>query len=356
MKLRYQLHDFSKPGSNGKFFDKESMIKVMESTSFKERLNSHDLMGTVSHKFRWDEESKSKNRDYIPLPSSDLLILNGLAANCTTNLEFIGDKLICEMEVLSTPLGKQIEDLYRINKIEPDVSMVVRQDVRGDTIKIYDFLGVDFTFDPALKTELLETYSKVRNPMNSLSTNSKGSFKKFMANSNANEFSNLSGESMLLSEEDSELESYSIREFIRVRNRTPIQALLLIITDIKNYVRATKPEVLSSVRKLVIEYLTSYLFTKITEVLVSKDTKQVNLVMLFGLNRFCDSRSIMEFQRVAVLVLRERKSLGYISKRSQQLLSEATKGLVRSIFDFICRGVDSDKVEALLGGSNEKTK
>lgn len=360
MKLKYQICDFSKKSPSGKFFNKYSMQRILDSNDFKDRLRTHDLMGTISHKFRWDKETENKKNmqernGYPALPHSDLMVENGTAANCCENVYIEGDSLIAELQVLdSMDLGKKIRDMIEIDKITPEVSMVVVEgDGPNNTIDILDFMGVDFTFLPALQSKLLATYSKT------LDTYSKSNtYKNFMieadedqTRSNASEVSCYSkflgvvDESVPAVVEDAsgDMECYSIREFIRVRNRKPMQAIMMILNDVKNYIRSTKPELLEQVKGLVIEYVTSYLFKKITEVLTDKNTKFVNLNLLLGLNRFCSSQAMSEFQRVANYVLRQKISLGYLDKRSQTMLAEATSKLVGSIIDWILRGMPEDK-------------
>lgn len=342
MKLRYQLCDFSATLPNGKKMDKRSMEKILESPDFQGRMKTHDMMGTISHKMRWDVEESKKKSD--KLPQSDLLFLNGEAANCTEKLWIEDDKLICELQVLHTGLGKIVEDTIKMDKIYPDVSMVVRQDVVGDYIILKDFIGVDFTFNPALDTELLGVYSK------QTSNSEVNTYTKFMMNTQSDTTSILVTNSKCEviddeseTEKKEDLESYSLREFIRVRNRKPIQALLLIITDIKTYLRTMKVEDIKANRRLILEYLTTYLFTKITEILTDPSVKTVNLVMVLGLNRFADMASINEFQRVANLLLRERKAMGFLSKRMQTTLTMATNRLVKSILKNLVAGLPEDK-------------
>ena len=356
MKLRYQLCDFDAVLPNGKKMDKRSMEKILESADFQERMKTHDMMGTISHKMRWDTEESKKKSDR--LPQSDLLFLNGEAANCTEKLWIEDNKLVCEMQVLHTPLGDRITDLIKKDKIYPDVSMVVRQDIVGDVVILKDFIGVDFTFLPALQTELLEAYSKKSDP--SINT-----YTKFMCDQKSDD----GRDSILVTnskcevideeikENETELEkteTYSLREFIRVRNRKPIQALLLIITDIKTYLRTMKVEDIKANRKLILEYLTTYLFTKITEILTNPSVKVVNLVMLLGLNRFADIQSINEFQRIANLLLRERKTMGFLSKRMQKLLTESTRELVNSILANLVKGLPEEKQKLFIGESDAK--
>ena len=350
MKLKYQLCDFDALLPNGKKMDKRSMEKILESTDFQERMRTHDMMGTISHKMRWDVEESKKKSD--KLPQSDLLFLNGEAANCTEKLWIEDNKLICELQVLHTGLGKRVEDTIKLDKIYPDVSMVVRQDIVGDTIILKDFIGVDFTFNPALQTELLGAYSKSVDA-------SVNTYAKFMVNPDSDTTSILVTNSKCEIIEDEEktdsLESYSLREFIRVRNRKPIQALLLIITDIKTYLRTMKVEDIKANRRLILEYLTTYLFTKITEILTDPSIKVVNLVMVLGLNRFADMAAINEFQRVANLLLRERKAMGFLSKRMQTLLTQATNKLVKSILKNLVAGLPEDKQALFIEMPEKKT-
>lgn len=352
MRLKYQLCDFSARLPNGKLMDKRSMEKILESPNFQERMRTHDMMGTISHKIRWDAEESKKKSDR--LPQSDLLFLKDEAANCVEKLWIEGDKLICELQLLHSGLGDRVESLITKDKIYPDVSMVVRQDIIGDTIVLKDFIGVDFTFNPALQTELLETYSKkVDTGLNT--------YTKFMVGSGTesdksyietNSKCEVIGD-VPVNEEPQNLESYSLREFIRVRNRKPIQALLLIVTDIKTYLRTMKVDDIKANRRLILEYLTSYLFTKITEILTDPSVKVVNLVMVLGLNRFCDMAAINEFQRVANLLLRERKAMGFLSKKMQVLLTQATNKLVKSILKYLVAGLPDDKQKLFIGESNE---
>jgi len=360
MKLRYQLCDFSIPFNGKKKLDQDSMQAILDSATWKSKLISHNTMGTISHKSRWEVE-KGKV-DNFGLPQSDIMVLDGTAANCVDNLWIEGTKLYCDLQVLNTPLGKRIEDLINLDKINPDVSMVIRYDEYPDRIKITDFIGVDFTFDPALQTELLATFSKSSTEQEHEPKNL-GTYTKFMmSRSESKGISILCTNSTCEVIDDSksettqsELETYSLREFIRVRNRKPIQALQMIITDIKSYIGATKVEDLIKQRKLILEYLTNYLFTKISEILVDKDTKVVNLTMILGLNRFCDMKAIVEFQRICNMILRERKTMGYISKRYQQMLSKATNTLVMSILDKITKGMDESKRSIFMGPSKDES-
>ena len=355
MKLKYQVCDFSKKNPAGKYFNKKSMERILNSADFKERLKSHDLMGTVSHKFRWDKQGEdTKNmleRKQVPiLPQSDLMVEKGIAANCCIDVYLEGDSLIADLQVLeSMDLGKKIKSMIEIDKVTPEVSMVVAEgEGPNDTIDILDFYGVDFTFLPALQSKLLSTYSKSNSYMNFMLDSDSSDIRPNAVSVNCySKFLGFVDEVPEL-ENDPELNDincYSIREFIRVRDRKPMQALMFILNDIKNYINATKPEMLNKVKGLVMEYLTSYLFSKITQILNDPETKMVNLNLILGLNRFCSSQAMTEFQRVANLILRQKKSLGYIDKRSQELLAQATSKLIMSIFDWILKGVSDEKKE-----------
>lgn len=361
MKLKYKVCDFSKPNPAGKLFRKEDMERILASKDFQTRMASHDLIGTISHEFRWTNEltniKNAREKTGMPaLPQSDLLMARDLAANCTENLWIEGDELFAEIQVLeSQSPGKRIRKLIDEDKVYPDISMVVVETIENDKKYqgIADFLGIDFTFQPALDTQLLATYSKENSYLNFMYESEVDRkdvvevkcYSKCLGE--VNEVAPIEPE--VHEEPKGELECYSIREFIRVRNRKPIQALMMIITDIKNYINATKPELLIQVKDLVMEYLTSYLFKKITEILSDPETKTVNLNLVLGLNRFCDSKAMMEFQRVANLVLRQKRSMGFIDKRSQVLLAKATTDLISSILDFILKAVPEDKKEIFTG-------
>jgi len=154
MKLKYKVCDFSKPNPAGKLFRKEDMERILASKDFQTRMASHDLIGTISHEFRWTNEltniKNAREKTGMPaLPQSDLLMARDLAANCTENLWIEGDELFAEIQVLeSQSPGKRIRKLIDEDKVYPDISMVVVETIENDKKYqgIADFLGIDFTF------------------------------------------------------------------------------------------------------------------------------------------------------------------------------------------------------------------
>jgi len=409
MDITYELCRFDVPSAAGKYIDKASMIRVLNSDRFKTKMENHDTVGSISHAPR---ELLVKDPQLRHLPASDILLKDGEAVNYTKELYIEGDALIAKLHILSTKKGKELKELIREDNFIPNVSMSVQADIVGDRYIINGYNGTDFTFDPALKTKLVSINFSVGSELNLASGEDQNldNYKKFLGKENSNsgtltissdkaldvtETDDMPDENPVLNTEiysepsevqgrlgdtpseigedfsfdphddlldqknfseinqiyrDCEQVNFSLQEYVRLRKRKPILVMQMLVQNVLRYINSKTAAQLEDEKYWVLEYVEGYIRKFITDKINDPTVHQLNLPITLGLNRYCDRKAIYDFQLIANQVSRELATQKTISKMRQAKLAAAMGKLMTSFRETLMKKVnDPAKVELFLG-------
>lgn len=389
MDLLYQICDFTVPSSAGKYVNKESMIKVLNSDKFKRDIENKNTVGTMSHQPREDIAKDALHRH---LPPSDLLLKSGEAVNYTKEVYIDGDKMFAKLHLLANQKGDELKRLIKEDDFVPLVSMSVQADIVGDQYMVTAFNGVDFTQAPALAAKCVsidfsagsEAQANEGNSyLNFMGNNSKSGNLTFSSSLldiiDTKEEVNFSKETDLefldrnddlsdLTEDFSkssvnfceigqsdevlsavEQVNFSLNEYVRMRKRKPMQVMQLMVNEVVRYINSKPLSQLEEEKDLVLEYFRSYVIKFISDKINDPRVKMINLSITLGLNRYCDRRVMQEFQLIANKVSRELSTLHAINKVTQNKFVIASNKLIYSLIQGIMSKVnDKKKAEIFL--------
>lgn len=415
MDITYELCRFDVPSAAGLYIDKESMIRVLNSDRFKTKMANHDTIGSVSHAPR---EIHVKDPQLRHLPVSDMLLKDGEAVNYTKELYIDGEALIAKLHILSTEKGKQLKELVREDNFVPNVSMSVQADIVGNRYIINGYNGTDFTFDPALKTKLVNIDFSVGSELNLASGDDQNpnldNYKKFLGGNSSKDGTLTISSSKALDIEDDEADNelnqslsteiyaepgaiqpeientpsqtgedfsfdphddllnqenfseinsvynqceqvnFSLQEYVRLRKRKPILVMQMLVQNVLRYINSKTVAQLEEDKYWVLEYIEGYIRKFITDKINDPTVHQLNLPITLGLNRYCDRKAIYDFQIIANQVSRELATQKNISKMRQRKMAVAMGNLMRSFRETLMKKVNDPAKVELFLGTKKK--
>lgn len=160
--VTYVIFNFKKPdASKGYTIDKPTFLEYIESDRFKKKLADKKILGSNTHDVR--DLYKQKLLSKSSIGNMEDMVLRDVPSNIVTDLrigsELDPDDVVADILILDTPGGRGdlIQMLLGVgSKLEISVSIAASQDHFKKKYKIIDFLGIDFTYDPAFETSLLK--------------------------------------------------------------------------------------------------------------------------------------------------------------------------------------------------------
>lgn len=159
LKCKYKLFSFNHKDTNrGYTIDKESFLKVLNSTQFQKKLKNKFLFGSLSHSVR--DRFQNKGSDYRSVGNQQDFLLYDLDHTCSVlnDIQIVGDDVFAEIIFLDNRPGSFIQSLIGLGSLM-NVSMSIYSNIDYSERKyiVTDFVGIDSTTAPALDSEFVNT-------------------------------------------------------------------------------------------------------------------------------------------------------------------------------------------------------
>lgn len=148
---------------------------------------------------------------------------------------------------------------------------------------------------------------------------------------------NFSGDSESSPEELSELVNFSLVKFIKERQRAPRQVIRERVNHIVRYINSTQISKLAAERKLIVEYLNSYLYSQIFKYMKGvRDGVDTNILLTLGIRPFVkDVKKATKLQRELKRLSQDFEKQGFMRKDLQKRVKEAYEDMYLEILSTI---------------------
>ena len=327
------------PGkTSGKSIDLPSFIRMMQDPKIQQRLHDGLLMGLLTH----DGRSRARQGG---IPHHDWVMKDPDLCNILREVTVKDGTVYGYLDLTHTSAAERFKSLWR-QGCKVGVSMSTELHEGSDRFYIDEIFGVDITTRPELSSPIVEANFSEGSPERLDSNyNSKLQIGNFSVDPSETriedvhygDFSEKPVAKTSKSGFDTENQNsdFSIREFIRERQRVPAMIFKQRVREVIQYARLSRSKTFNENKTILRRYLLEYVNEWITRSL-SDPKNDMNIALGLRLSEYCKDRMPMRnLQRYLKRAKQQMANGGSMTRDVQTNLNKAFSEMMGQIYDYI---------------------
>ena len=331
--------DGEKGKTSGKSIDLPSFIKMMQTPKMQERLHNGMLMGLLTH----DGRSRSRSGG---IPSHDWVMKDPDLCNIMREVTVKDGTVYGYLDLTHTPAAERFKSLWKQGcKIGVSISTELHEG--PDKFYIDDCAGCDFTLRSEMPSSVIVEANFSEGDPRRLDPNydSKIQIGNFSVDPSETriedvrygDFSEKPVAKTSKSGFDTENHNdFSIREYIRERQRVPAMVFKQRVREVIQYARLSRAKTFNDNKSMLRRYLLEYVNEWITKSL-SDPKNDMNIALGLRLSEYCRDRMPMRnLQRYLKRAKQQMSNQGGAMTRDVQTnLNKSFSDMMNQIYDYI---------------------
>lgn len=336
------FHVGEKGKTSKKAVNLQSFIDTVQKPVIQERLNDGKLLGLLTH----DGRKVARTAD---IPHHDMVMKDPDLCNILRKITIKDGVVYAYLDLVKdAPAAKRFMTLWKMgSKIGVSMSTEL---IERDEFFIQDLLGVDCTLRSEFDSPIVEAnFSEGKRGVDAnydeivIGAEVDPTEKVILGNfsENVEPVTNVEVE---VSGEFSESKSrdFSIRDFLRERQRQPAMVLKQRLNEVIRYMRFSTPKSISQnsvfLRRYILEYIHEWIMMS-----VATPSSDLNISLGLRLSEYCKDRVPMRELQVALRKARSQMSdSGSMLKSVQSDLNKAFARVMSQIYDYVNSKVDNE--------------
>ena len=325
------------PGkTSGKCVDLPSFIKMMQSPKIQQRLHDGLLMGLLTH----DGRARARNAS---IPHHDMVMKDPDLCNILREVTVKDGTVYGYLDLTHTPAAERFKSLWK-QGCKIGVSMSTELHEGPDKFYIDEIFGIDFSNRPELSSPIVEANFSEGSPER-LGTNYDpglqiGNFSVSPDETRISyyDFSEKPVAKTSKSGFDTENtnKDFSIRDYIRERQRVPALVFKQRVREVIQYSRLARVKTFNDNKSVLRRYLLEYVNEWITRSL-NDPKNDMNIALGLRLSEYCKDRMPMrDLQRYLKRAKQQMSQQGGAMTRDVQTnLNKSFAAMMSQIYDYV---------------------
>jgi hypothetical protein len=337
------FHIGEKGKTSHKAINYNSFLETFNKPVIQQRLKDGLLMGLLTH----FERDKARSAH---IPHHDMVMRDPDLCNILRKVTVKDGVVYGYLDLTDTEAGKRVKALWK-QQVKLGVSISTEL-VERDEFFIKDFYGVDITTRPEFDTPIVEgNFSERTGRADSCFEGFQlGCITADPTETVLGDFSEVKPEEkseskfkdFSESKKEAPQKDFSVREYLRERQKKPAMVLKARIKDIILYLRMSRAALVRENKTFLRRYISEYINEWIL-VSINQPNSDFNLSLGLRLSEYCKDRAPMRDLQIA---LRRAKAQiegnGAISKDVQSKLNLEFQHVLNEIYDYINSKVDNE--------------
>ena len=331
------FHIGEKGKTSKKAINYDSFLETYNKPLIQQRLKDGLLMGLLTHYER--DKARSSH-----IPHHDMVMRDPDLCNILRKVTMKDGVVYGYLDLTDTDAGRRVKSLWK-QQVKLGVSISTEL-VERDEFFIKDFYGVDITTRPEFDTPIVEGNFSEQNHKTDTCFDmfQLGNIKADPTETVLGNFSEVESEKSGFSDfsEKKQTGDFSIREYLRERQKRPAIVLKSRIKDVILYLRMSRAGKVQENKTFLRRYISEYINEWIL-VSLNQPGSDFNISLGLRLSEYCQDRNPMRQLQIS---LRRAKSQmegsGSITRDVQSGLNTAFHDVLCQIYDYINSKVNSE--------------
>lgn len=347
---RYDLkvvlfHVGEKGKTSHKAINLQSFIDTLNKPVIRQRLKDGLLFGLFTH----DDRKLARDSN---IPHHDMVMKDDDLCNITKAVTVKDGVVYAYLNLVKdAPAAKRFMTLWKMgSKIGVSMSTEL---IERDEFYIQELLGVDITCRPEFDSPIVEanfSEGKGRPDINYKDSITLGASIDPSEKVLAGDFSEIEPAEVstapvskpMTDFSESKPKDFSVRDYLRERQRQPALVLKQRIQEVIRYLRFATPKSVANyatfLRRYILEYINEWVMMSI-----SNPSNDLNLALGLRLSEYCEERSPMRSLQMALKRARTQMTqTGTMTKDVQTQLNQTFSDVMRQIYEYINDKVGDD--------------